>query len=283
METVVELAGVPYTFVTSNGTTTLRIENKTTPSEDTLPETLSLPDIWLITRSNGVPLFALRPDSCDKPFRIMNADKLYAEKIQWFEPLADFYRECVWINPTSNMARSAAYEAYKHHTWQSIIEFAIVDRGALMFAAGFPGDWKIQRSGGDGYLLCSVEGYPYWTDGLGQIPFAVDTFRMFWTEINNIEIAIRKTGATGLRWANGKPGGEDTESENVYDNFIILRASLWASENFLRKIPARENYGGLRGLSNEIRATTVFHPTSTTRLKNQISAETLTKYKTWAP
>lgn len=283
METIIEVDGVPYTFVTEDGTTALKRDSKTTASDDTDPENLSLPEVWLITRSNGVPLFAVRPDDGDKPFRIIKAETLYAEAIQWFEPLADFYRERVWVNPESSVEGSEAFGAYKQHTWQSIIDFAIVDRGSLMYYRNMPGDWKKQKDGGSGFLLCLVEGDPYWTDGLGQIPFAVDTFRMYWQETNDIDSAVRKTGVTGLEWADGSLGGKDDGSENVYDNFIILRASLWASKNF-RRVAGTKSFGGLRGAGGDVpEVSTVFEPVSVDLLKTSITADVLEKYKTWTP
>lgn len=283
METIVEVDGVPYTFVTEDGGTALRLDNKTTASNDTDPENLNLPEVWLITRSNGVPLFAVRPEDGDKPFRIIKAETLYAEAVQWFEPLADSYRERVWVNPESSVEGAEAFGAYKHHTWQSIIDFAIVDRESLMYYRNMPGDWKKQKDGGSGFLLCLVEGDPYWTDGLGQIPFAVDTFRMYWQETNDIDSAVRKTGVTGLEWADGSLGGKDEGSENVYDNFIIIRASLWASKNF-RRVAGTKSFGGLRGAGGDIPdVSTVFEPTSVDLLETSITADVLAKYKTWTP
>lgn len=281
METIIEISGVPYTFFTENGDTRLRLDSQTTASEDTAIETLVIPEIWVITRSNGVPLFALEPVLCDRPFRIMTANQLYGEKIQWFEPLADDYRKILWTNPINSIEGSAAHDAFKHHTWQSIINFAIVDRPAFMFHRGLPGDWKKQKSGGDGYLLCLVEGEPYWTDALGQIPYAVDTFRMYWQQTNDIDLSIIKTGTTGLKWANGSWQGEDQGTQNVYDNFMIIRAALWASENFKREVISN-SYGGLRGLGGATTAViTSFKFASSSVLKAQISGHTLKKYKAW--
>lgn len=282
METIIEISGVPYTFVTENGDTRLRLDSQTTASEDTAIETLVIPEIWVITRSNGVPLFALEPVLCDRPFRIMTANQLYGEKIQWFEPLADDYRKILWTNPINSIEGSAAHDAFKHHTWQSIIEFAIIDRGAMMYYAGLPGDWKIQTSGGDGYLLCLVEGEPYWTDGLGQIPFAVDTFRLQWQRTDSADMAIRKTGEVGLAWATGRLE-KDQGSQNVYDNFIIIRAALWASKNFIREFSTSEIYGGLRGLSSKQKVDTFYQPTSLLHLKSWITEDSLKKYKAWTP
>lgn len=283
METIIEISGVPYTFVTENGETRLRLDSRTTASEDTAIESLVVPDIWLVTRSNGVPLFALEPDLCDKPFGIMTANQLYAEKIQWFEPLADFYRNCLWVNPMSSVEGSAAHDAYKHHSWQSIINFAIVDRPAFMFHNGMSGDWKKQETGGDEYLLCLAEGDPYWADALGQIPYAVDTFRLYGQQTNDKDWSIRKTGVTGLEWANGNWKGEDHGTQNVYDNFMIIRGALWASENFHREISAH-TYGGLRGLGEASPTVkTTFRFASSDLLKTPVSSRSLEKYKTWKP
>ncbi|MHC8312022.1 hypothetical protein ACYZUC_20740 [Pseudomonas sp. GT1P32] len=281
METIVEIGGVPYTFVTEDGATALRLDDKTTASNDTDLGTLNLPEVWLVTRSNGVPLFAVKPDICDKPFRILSAEKLYAEKIQWFEPLAGFYRERLWVNPESNIEGSEVYGAYRQHTWQSIIDFAIVDRPSLVYYRNLPGDWKKQPEGGAKYLLCLVEGDPYWTDGLGQIPFAVDTFRKYWEETHEVDSAIRKTGQTGLDWADGTLGGSDDGSKNVYDNFIIIRACLWASENFELVLEKRAMGGQRFGVGGATVSSTVFKPASNVRLKTSIDAGLLAKYKTW--
>jgi hypothetical protein len=282
LETIVTLDGVQYIFVTEKGVASLKLESVTTPSTDIVPQEIIIPDVWLITRRNGVPLFAVRPNAYDKAFRIMTAEELYSEKIQWFEPFADFYREQLWVSPYSSLEGSETFAAYKHHTWESIIDFAIVDRQPLMYHTGLPGDWKKQPGGGDGYLLCYVEGDPYWTDGLGQIPFAVDTFRMYWQQTNDVDIAILKTGATGLEWADGTLGGSDENgSENVYDNFIIIRACLWASKNFCRVVKMK-SFGGLRAAGGDVPSvSTIFQPTSNYLLKSSITTETLSKYKVW--
>lgn len=277
METIIEFDGVPYTFAILDGTGKLKYETETTPSTDTEPQVITVPNAWIITRSNGVPLFAVRPNDDDKPFRIITANKLYGEKVQWFEPLANYYRELIWVNPESSVDGTESYKAYKHHTWQSIIDFAIVDRPSFLFAPGMPGDWKLQKKGGDEFLLSLVEGEPYWTDGLGQIPFAVDTFRMYWEQTNDIDLSIKKTGITGLNFADGI--SRDKE-ENVYDNFIIMRASLWASKNFLRVISPQR--GGLRGGGAVPEVKTLFKPISVDYLQTPITAEHLARYKTWA-
>jgi len=281
LETIVEVDGVPYTFVTTDGVTALKLENKTTASDDVAPEDLKLPDLWLITRSNGVPLFAVRPDVCDKPFRILSAEKLYAEKIQWFEPLARFYRELIWVSPESKRPGTESYIAYKHVTWEEIVDFAIVDRLSASFYSEFPGDWKSRTNGGDGYLMVFIEGKPYWTDGIGQIPYAVNTFRKYWRETKQVDLAIRKTGETGMAWGDGKAfTGPDKGPQDVYDNFIILRGSLWASENFKLTIKKETIYD--KGIPHGLEmANAIYAPTSLQRLKSPIVQSDVDKYGVW--
>ncbi|WP_437421963.1 hypothetical protein [Stutzerimonas chloritidismutans] len=88
METLITIDGASYSFETKDGKTELKVQSESTPSEDKKAPKIKVPNAWLIIRKNGSPLFAVRPKQGEKPFRIITADKLYSEKIQWFEPLA---------------------------------------------------------------------------------------------------------------------------------------------------------------------------------------------------
>lgn len=279
MDTVVSLDGICYLFETQAGKTRLKVLSETTPTTDTVPVGINLPHAWLITRKDGTPLFAIRPDECERPFRIMTAEQLYAEKIQWFEPLADNHRELIWNNPDAKTAGSQAYGAYKHHSWQSIIEFAIVDRFSLSFHSDLPGDWKSSKSGGNGYLMVMVGGTPYWTDAIGQIPFSVDTFKMYCEELGDENSAIDRTVQTGIEWGDGMVGGKQDKS-NEYDNFMILRAALWAAENHqIRKTSReiRQRGGSFKKTIIEV----VYTPASSARLEKPISQESLNRHGHW--
>lgn len=281
METSIVVDNVSYLFVTENGETAFKVITKTTESRGMQPELIKLPAVWVVTRNNGTPLFGLRPKLKDKPFRILTAEKLYAEKIQWFEPLAHFYRELIWVSPGSEQSATEAYRAYKHVTWKEVVDFAIVDRLSLSFYSGFPGDWKGRAKGGDDYLLVFLGGKPYWTDGIGQIPYAVNTFRTYWRESKQIDLAIRKTVETGIKWGDGKAfTGPDERPQDVYDNFIILRGSLWASENFKLTIKKQIIYD--KGLPRELEIShTAYSPTSLQRLTSSISQGDVDKYGVW--
>ena len=81
METLITIDGASYSFETKDGKTELKVQSESTPSEDKKAPKIKVPTAWLITRKNGFPLFAVRPEQGEKPFRIITADKLYSEKI----------------------------------------------------------------------------------------------------------------------------------------------------------------------------------------------------------
>ena len=232
METLIAIDGLTHTFETKGGKTELKVATESTPREDKKASKVKVPNVWLITRKNGFPLFAVRPNQGEKYFRIITADKLYSEKIQWFEPLADNYRRRIWLHPDSSKPGSEAHSAYKHFTWKQIIDFAIVDRWPISFAKWLPGDWKANSEGGADFLMVMVENAPYWTDGIGQIPFAVDTFRKYLEELRHTPAAISKTVKTGMEYGDGNPFAPASDASNEYDNYMVLRGLLWASENF---------------------------------------------------
>jgi hypothetical protein len=279
METIIALDGVSHTFETIDGKTELKLLTESTPSEDKEPSQIRIPNAWLITRRNGFPLFAVRPRQGERQFRTITADKLYSEKIQWFEPLADNYRELIWQHPEDSTLGTEAHSAYKHFTWQQIIDFAIVDRWSINFYSGRSGDWKQSNEGGDGFLMVMVGSAPYWTDGIGQIPFAVDTFKMRCEELGSKEQAITSTIQTGMDWGDGTLLGEKDKS-NSYDNFMVLRGALWGAEN--HQITKTTKVIHTRGGAINRTITTVqYAPTSTARLESPINSDSLDKYGVW--
>jgi hypothetical protein len=280
METLITLNGVTHTFETKDGKTELKLPSQSTPSEDKKPPKIKVPNVWLITRKNGFPLFAVRPKPGDKLFRIITADKLYAEKIQWFEPLSDNYRERIWLHPDSLKAGSEAYAAYKHFTWKQIIDFAIVDRWPISFAKDLPGDWKANSEGGDGFLMVIVGSAPYWTDGIGQIPFAVDTFRKYLEELRNKPAAVRESVLTGMEYGDGNPFAPAGDATNEYDNFMVLRGALWASENF-QLVITKTLLQTPHTVKTVERTSTVYQPGSSQYLQQPISASSLAQYGKW--
>ncbi|PHQ96881.1 MAG: hypothetical protein COB40_06875 [Marinosulfonomonas sp.] len=97
--------------------------------------------------------------------------------------------------------------------------------------------WKASSQGADGYLLSEVEGAPYWSDALGQIPFAADTYRDFRQRGYNHQRAAELTARRGAQFSEGKIlrgvgaflGITKPDTSNSYDNAIIARTTSWAS------------------------------------------------------
>lgn len=281
METTIVIGGVAHVFETSDGKTELKIKAETTPSKDKKPKVLPIPNVWLVTRGNGVPLFALEPAPTDIQFKILTADKLYEAKRQWFEPLADNYRKKIWINPESLSVGSESYSAYKHFTWAQLIKFAIVDRMSISFAPTMPGDWKHSPEGGAGFILVMIEGEPYWADGVGQIPFATDTYRLYLEETNQPEASILKTVDTGIKYGDGIPIFPKEDLTNEYDNYMVLRGALWASENFDVHVEKVRVFAGRMGYREKIVTKTLYRGASDQKLKSSITQESVSKYGVW--
>lgn len=288
METKIPLNGRLYTFETDAATrkTALKLEVESTSKQNKQPTMQPIPSVWLVTSSNGLPLFALKPAPSDQSFRILTAKELYEDAAQWFEPLADNYRENIWINPESLIAGTPTYSSYKHLKWHQIIDFSKIDRPSFKFYAGLEGDWKQASDGGAGYLLVMVEGKPYWADAIGQIPFAVDTYKMYLKQLGDTEKAIIETVKTGISWGDGKLFGS-SDYTNEYDNYMVLRGALWAKENHriktkkvtLRDIPEP-------GLLTPYPQTyeehiVIFAATSNARLISPIDATSVSAYGIW--
>lgn len=257
----IEIDGKPYLIVTKDGKTELGIKGKTTPEKDKEAHEINVPNILIITRKNGEVLFVLKGGEKDS-FRIMTAQELYDNlKYQWFEPLADNYRKLLYVNEAEY-----TMNAYKVFTWEDIAKFSLIDRTPLAFRPKGEGDWKNNPVGGASYLLVMINKIPYWTDAVGQIPFAIDTYRM--------DKNIPSTIETGMVWGTGKRS-DIADRTNTYDNFFVLRGALYASQRFTYVI----NFG-----SSTYPAVDVIEKdngTPAAALGNSITAEEYSRYATW--
>ncbi|VDR26617.1 Uncharacterised protein [Raoultella terrigena] len=218
----IKIDGRTYVVVSKGGKSELGIKGNTTPEKDESPHEIDIPNILIITRRNADVLFILKGDEKDS-FKIITAQELYNKfQYQWFEPLADNYRELLYVNDADYVM-----SAYKIYTWDSIAKFSLVKRPLLSYRAEGSGDWKNLSDGGDGFLLSLIDNIPYWSDAIGQIPFAVGTYRAFHS--------IKATIDAGMVWATGKPLDalmQKTDSTTEYDNFFVLRGALYASKKF---------------------------------------------------
>ncbi|WP_437421962.1 hypothetical protein [Stutzerimonas chloritidismutans] len=127
--------------------------------------------------------------------------------------------------------------------------------------------------------MVMVGSAPYWTDGIGKIPFAVDTFKLHCGELGDENQAITSTIQTGMDWGDGTFLGEKDNS-NSYDNFMVLRGALWAADNHQPTKTTKTFYQRGGAIKRNI-ITVQYVPASTARLENSITAESLSKYGIW--
>lgn len=278
METQMVLDGRNHTLTTEDGRLTITLHEG--PMHFGEDYQVFPPNAWVVTRDNGVPLFAVRPKKGERSCAIIKATALYREKIQWFEPLADNYRELVWVNPDCSVSGSEAARAFKHVSWSDIANFSVVDRMSISFSSGMAGDWKASAQGGDGYLMAFVEGLPFWSDALGQIPFAVDTFRMYLERLGDLEAAIVETVKTGIEYGDGNPLLPGADPTNEYDNYMVLRGALWASENFKLSEHTQRVEGNIMSRTVTTKST-VFVASSTLRLRSSVDKAAIARFGAW--
>ncbi|MDY3315918.1 hypothetical protein PG630_01150 [Riemerella anatipestifer] len=155
----------------------------------------------------------------------MTAQQLYKKGIQWFEPTADNYMP---LKATASDIRKT--DKMNHFTWDEIAEFAEKDRFMFDYRSGGAGDWKAEGKPGNGFLLSEVNGTPYWTDALGQIPFAVDKFTDELESTGSVEKARLRTIEVGKQFGDGI--GIRSDNSNGYDNAMIKRAINWAAKRY---------------------------------------------------
>ncbi|MFA9394638.1 MAG: hypothetical protein ACERJ1_07990 [Halodesulfovibrio sp.] len=202
-----------------NGSRCLASKSRTTFWGLADPICMKTPMFWVIIRNDGDILFVLEKteeELAQENGSIRTVREIYEMKIQWFEPLAENYRKLLWLNK-----KEYVESAYCQRTWQELVDFSVINRQALDYGKGGPGDWKQLPQGGGGFWLVMIEDMPYWSDGVGQIPFAIDTYRSL--------KGVKSTKFIGSLFAKGYPS-VDLSSE--YDNFFVLRGALFAEKKF---------------------------------------------------
>lgn len=261
----ITIDGETLEFVTREGKTYLKKEYELTDSKNDDQEQIKLPDIIVVTRKNGMILFVLRAPR--EGLKFVTAQTLYDKyQYQWFEPLADNYRELIYLNN-----KEYTKDAYKHFTWKEIDDFTSEKRFPLAFQPGWSGDWKNSRLGGDKYLMVMVDNYPYWADAVGQIPFSINTYR----SCQSIKDVVK----VGIEWGPGdiKSRFEGKfDNTNKYDNYFVLRGALYASKKYSYTI--RKNAGGQYPAVNIVEEINAVDPS---QLGNSINNHEVTKYAAW--
>lgn len=257
-----EVKGKTFLVITKEGEAELVVKGYTTPEDDENEHDIDIPNVLVVTRKNGDVLFVLEGTKIDS-FKIITAQELYDKfRYQWFEPLADNYRHIIFFNDADYIL-----DAYRIFSWGEIARFALVDRDSYHFYQNGEGDWKSSEYGGVGYLLVLINNFPYWTDAIGQIPFAVNTYR----NQNN----IRETIMIGMKWGSGTLFG-DPDYKNEYDNYFILRGALFASKKFTYSVGKSERlYPVIKKIEHE----DLTIPADT--LGNTITEEEVKLYGVW--
>ncbi|TQR55830.1 hypothetical protein DMC01_09595 [Campylobacter troglodytis] len=124
------------------------------------------------------------------------------------------------------------------------MEFAEIQRNDSDFLSGGSGDWKVSQNGAKGYILVSMEGIPYWADAVGQIPFALHSYKNFLTQC---ELSADKVEKSAIYWGNVFASGAILEAlknfllsafvdinDNSYDNAMIKRGIKFAHTKYKR-------------------------------------------------
>ena len=160
----------------------------------------------------------------------LTTQKLYDKGIQWFAPSADNYMELININPSIKKLNGI-----KHFSWDDIVQFGEIDRDMFSYRTGGSGDWKADGKPGDGYLLVTVGGFPYWADAIGQIPFALNNYRDNLKAFANHNAAAKETIRIGMKFGSGNILRSilgHSDYSNSYDNEMIRRAVQWSRQRY---------------------------------------------------
>lgn len=123
----------------------------------------------------------------------------------------------------------------KHFTWDDVVRFGEVDRLMIAYRNNGAGDWKAAGKPGDGYLMVTLNGYPYWTDAIGQVPFTLNQYRNSLKFFGSHELAAKETLRIGMIFGDGSIFSGlfgKSDSSNSYDNEMIKSAINWASNRY---------------------------------------------------
>ena len=157
----------------------------------------------------------------------MTARQVYGEGIQWFESTADNYMPLL-----SKAEGLSSFSELKHFSWNEVADFAETNRWMLSYRPGGSGDWKADGKPGDGYLMVTVDGETYWTDAIGQIPFAVDKFTDELESTGSVSKARQSTMEAGRKFGDGNVIGGESDYSNCYDNAMIKRTINWSEKRY---------------------------------------------------
>ena len=182
-------------------------------------------DSLKVLTADGKFLFTL--DDKSQANTSCTAKQLYDKGVQWFEPDADDYMELIELSPNIR-----DFSNLKHFSWDDVISFGEIDRWMIAYRAGGDGDWKAKGKPGDGYLMVTVDGFPYWTDAIGQVPFALNKYVDELKSSGSHALAKSCTIQTAIDYGDGKFFGS-ADYSNSYDNAMVRRAVEWAGHRYI--------------------------------------------------
>jgi RHS repeat-associated protein len=179
-----------------------------------------------VTTKSGQSLFVLNDGQ--NTMTTLTAKQIYDKGIQWFCPDAENYMPI--ISMADNIATN---DALKHFSSEDVMEFAEIYRPMWKYGSNFDGDWKVSNAGADGYLMSTIDGFPFWSDAVGQIPFTINSFRNNMRKTGgDINVSISNTIEAGYKYGNGSIINPKMDRSNRYDNVIIRKTLEWASKHY---------------------------------------------------
>lgn len=135
----------------------------------------------------------------------LSVKELYnVDGIQWFESGADNYHRLIDVNPDLKDKEKCEKLGVLYFTWRDIVEFAEVDRMSISYGKWGSGNWKKAEEGARGHILVSMEGIPYWADAVGQIPYAINAYKAFYSLTNNHTSAKNAVVNIGYIFSKGE-------------------------------------------------------------------------------
>ena len=171
-------------------------------------------DTTVVTTSGGDYLFKLN-DGLES-LTTLTAKQLYDQGTQWFSPKADNFMELLDVNPEIGSILTMSF------AWSDIVSFSEQNFYGADFLQGGDADWKSAVA--KGYFLILVEGKPYWSDAVGQIPYGIWAFR----ETGS----VRETLDLGIKYGQGKMIGGLPETKNTYDIYWVLKGALYGKSRY---------------------------------------------------
>ena len=231
-------------------------------------------DTIIVNDKGGNSLMRL-DDGKDK-LSSLTTQQLYKKGTQWFEPEGKNYMKALWVNPDIGKM-----DGVKHFSSDDLVNYADNHQNLIGYASnGWWNDWKSNKQGADGFLLSTVSGKPYWSDAVGQIPFAINAMRsssgLATDYPTSKEQAVQSVVSLGQRFGGGLFGSSDKSKS--YDNLMLLRGALYGAQRFTVLRTTRSIYieHGMKSTMTDVHIKV--NPVNSNILDKPIDKKTATQY-----